>query len=167
MGDSICGPIDMVKFENGLDRGTSCKRCFSGATVSRLGYYIEGVLKEDIPDKIILCMGTNNLTKKRQSDLEIAKEIIDVVNSCYNSGVNDVFVSGITIRPGYDERICQINRILERNANIHNYEFIDNSNILEWHLRGDGLHLNKDGTILLANNYLKTLNRRSLHNAFY
>ena len=89
VGDSICRPIDMFEFEERLDKGTSRKRFYRGATASQIFYYIEAVLKEDIPDKVILCVGTNNLTKKRQTELETAKEIIDIVDKCYASGVND------------------------------------------------------------------------------
>ena len=82
VGDSICRPIDMIKFEAGMNKGTSRKRYFRGATASQIGYYIEAVLKEDIPDKIILSVGTNNLTKKNQTELETAKEIINIVEKC-------------------------------------------------------------------------------------
>ena len=51
----------MIKFEECLDSGTSRKQFFPGATVSKLYYYIDAILDEDVPDKVILCMGTNNL----------------------------------------------------------------------------------------------------------
>lgn len=112
-------------------------------------------------------MGTNNLTKKKQSELETAKEIIDLVRKCLNSGVNDVYVAGLTPRPRFQEKIDIINKILEHNAITHNYEFIDNSNITPKHLRGDELHLNKDGEILLARNFLKALNARSVYDDIF
>ena len=167
IGDSICRPIDMVKFEECLDKGTSRKRYIRGATVSQLSLYAEAVLKEDIPDKVILSMGTNNLTKKSQSEMETAKEIIDIVHKCYNNGVNDVLVSSITIRPRFKDKINLINKILERNAAAHNYEFIDNNNIMEKHLWEDHLHLNDKGITLLSNNFLKALNKRSVFDNFY
>ena len=89
-----------------------------------------------------LCMGTNNLTKKKQTELETVKEIIDVVNKCYTSGVSEVFVSGLTERPSHQRQIDEINRILQRNASENNFEYIDNSNIQKRHLwHGDMLHL--------------------------
>ena len=115
----------------------------------------------------MLCMGTNNLTKKKQSEMDTAKEIIEVVKKCYDHGVNDVYVAGLSARPGFQEQINQINKILEHNATIHNYEFIDNSNISARHLQGDELHLNYDGEILLANNFLKSLNQHSVYDHFY
>ena len=99
--------------------------------------------------------------------MDTAKEIIDVVNKCYNNGVNDVYVAGLTARPQYEEKINQINKILKRNASLHNYEFIDNCDISVKHLRVDKLHLNHEGKILLANNFLKALNRRNIYDDYY
>ena len=94
----------MLEFDFYLDKGTSRKRCYGGETVSRLNYCIEGVLNEDLPDRIVLCMGTNNLTKKKQSEIETAKEIIDLVEKCHNSGVNNVYVAGLTPRPRFQQK---------------------------------------------------------------
>ena len=60
--------------------------------------------------------------------------------------------------------------ILEHNATDHNYKFIDNSNITPKHLRRDELHLNKDGEILLARNFLNALNAlnaRGIYDDFF
>ena len=150
-----------------LDKGTTRKRYHGGETVSRLSYCIEDVLNEDLPDRVVLCMGTNNLTGKKQSEIETAKEISDLVEKCLNSGANDVYVAGLTPRPCFQEKIDIINKILEHTATTNNYEFIDNSNITRKHLRRDELHLNKDGEILLARNILKVLNARSIYDDFF
>ena len=147
----------MVEFDKHLDKGTSRKRCFGGATIKQLKYYIEEVLKEETPDKIILCIGTNNLTKTQQNDVEIVNEIICVINKCYASGVNEVYVSSLTVRPSHQKRIDEINRTLKANAWTHNYEFIDNSNILVRDLWRDNVHLNENGITCLAKNYLKAI----------
>ena len=75
VGDSICRPINMLEFDFYLDKGTSRKRCYGGETVSRLNYCIEGVLNEDLPDRIVLCMGTNNLTKKSRAKSKQPKKL--------------------------------------------------------------------------------------------
>ena len=65
VGDSICRPINMLEFDYYLDKGTSRKRCYGRETVSRQSYCM-GVLNGDLPDWVVLCMGTNNLTKKAE-----------------------------------------------------------------------------------------------------
>ena len=104
-------------------------------------------------------MGTNNLSNKNQTANETVKEITDIANACHNTGVNKVYVSGLTCRPLYQAKINKINRLLRTNVVTRNFEFIDNENIIHHkHLWRDKLHLNKEGIILLANNFLHFLN---------
>ena len=159
--------IDMVEFNKFLDKGTAIKRSFSGATASNLNYYIEEVLNEENVDRIIINIGTNNLTKKKQTESETAMEIIDVVKKCNHYGINEIFVSGLTFRPSYQQKIEIINNLLEVNAEKYNYIFIDNSDITERHLWKDKLHLNNQGTINLCCNFLDCLNGKTNYNNFY
>ena len=94
IGDSISKRIDMVKFNKEIDKGTTIKRCFPGAIASQFKSYIKPTIKDDEPDIVILSFGTNNLSKrnKKQTDMEIAGEIIDVVQKCRKLGVNEVYV---------------------------------------------------------------------------
>ena len=55
----------------------------------------------------------------------------------------------------------EINKLLQFNAGLHNYEYISNSNIGKFHLWSDNVHLNRDGTICLANNFWVILNKSS------
>ena len=40
---------------------------------------------------IIICAGTNNITKKKQCAQETAKEIINISETCRSGGVKKVF----------------------------------------------------------------------------
>ena len=162
LSDSIAKPIDMVKFNELLKTGDAYKRAFGGATASQLNYYVHAALNEDHPDTVIICVGSNNLTKKNQTPQEITQEIINVVKTCRNGGINDVFVSSITCRPEYQSKINEVNQLLNYYAGIFNYEFIDNACIRREHLRRDMLHLNKEGTRILTSNFLTHVNRLSL-----
>ena len=81
IGASLIKRIDMQEFNRYLEKGTAIKRSFPGATASRLKYYIE----ENI-DRIIINVGTNNLSKK-QSEEEIVDEIIKIVSKCHTYGL--------------------------------------------------------------------------------
>ena len=88
IGASMVNRIDMVEFNKFLEKGTAIKRSFSGATASKLNYYIEEVMNEENVDRIIINIGTNNLTKKKQqTEYETAMEIIDIVKKCHNYGI--------------------------------------------------------------------------------
>ena len=112
-------------------------------------------------------IGTNNLTKKQQSEEEIVSEILETVAKCRTYGVNEVFVSGLTCRPTYEKQINRINTLLRENASNRGYMFVDNSDILEKHLWKDRLHLNDQGTINLSCNFLDSLNKRASFEYFY
>ena len=162
IGGSIINRIDISEFNRHVRRGVAIKRPFSGAVASQVYYYVDEVLEEEELDRIIINVGTNNLSKKRQTAEETAMEIIEIVEKCHDHGINEIFVSGITCRPQYQEQILKINKILKDNAGGYYYTFIDNSDIVERHLWKDNLHLNKQGTINLACNFLDSLNKFSL-----
>ena len=160
ISDSITKRIDMRDINKNLK---SCvKRAFPGATASQIMSYVPAILKDDLPDTVIICAGTNNITKKKQPINDIAKEIINIAKSCRKGGVKSVLISSLTCRPYFQKDIEEINKILNYYASIYNYVFIDNTCISKEHLWKEGLHLNKEGISLLANNYLTFLNRPSL-----
>ena len=167
IGESLIKRIDMNEFNEWLDKGTAIKRCFPGATASQLNYYIEEVLNEDDIEKIIINIGTNNLSKKHQTEEEIVMEILEIVKKCHAYGVSEIYISGITLRPAYQIKVDQINKLLHEYADEFNYKFIDNSDIQRRHLWKDLLHLNDQGTINLACNFLDSLNKHFYYNNFY
>ena len=112
-------------------------------------------------------IGANNINNGKQSAKEIFKEIMDLVIKCHNHGGNDVFISGITFSPYHQSKITELNELLKANASTYNYSFIDNSDIGERHLWKDKLHLNKQGTINLACNFLDFLNKGFIFDPFY
>ena len=116
----------------------------------------------DKPDTVIINGGTNNFTKTFQSVEEIAEEILEIVETCRNAGVKNILVSSITCRPKFQCKVDGVNRLLQENAVYHKYDFIDNECIREIHLKGDRLHLNKEGVAILASNFLAHLNRPCL-----
>ena len=158
LSDSLCKPIDMNEFNRVLKKGYAIKRFYPGATASQIKFYVDATLEEDRPDSVIILVGTNNITKKRtQVAKDIVHEILEIVHKCRNNGVNNVFVSGLISRPQYQKMINEINELLRTNAGLHHYEYISSSNIEMCHLWSDN-HLNKEGTVLLANNFLNSLN---------
>ena len=153
----------MLKFNNELKHDIAVKRAFPGATPSYLIHDVNACLVEDKSTKIIICGGTNNLSKINQNAREIVKEIVEIVESCRHSGVKQIFVSSLICRSAYQKEINEINKLLKYYAGIYKFVFIDNSGIIrEEHLWKDRIHLNNQGIYLLTNNYASHLNRPSL-----
>ena len=55
--------------------------------------------------------------------------------------------------------ICAVNKTLKAKYLMHNFHFIDNSNIKKEHLWKDGLHLNRSGKDLLTKIFLRDINK--------
>ena len=69
---------------------------------------------------------------------------------------------GITCRLKFKVKIDEINKPLKYYGGLYNYTYIDNTNIRKQYLWKDDLHLNREGTHILANNYLAHLNKPAL-----
>ena len=101
VSDSITKRINMLKFNNDQQYDNTVKRAFPGATTSQLNHYVKASLVEDKPNKIIICGGTNNLSRKNQSVSDIVKEIVEIVGSCRCGGVKQTFVSSLICNPSH------------------------------------------------------------------
>ena len=167
IGASMINYIDIKEFNHFVENGYAIKRSYSGSTTSDLSWHIIPALIEQQPDSVIINIGTNNLTKKRkQTEEEICNDIYKLVDQCRSYGVNDIYISGLTCRPNFQNKINTINSILQRNANNHGFSFIDNTNITRNMLWKDNLHLTEKGTILLARNFLNKLNFKSVKSVY-
>ena len=142
----------MVEFSKMCKHKCSLQRSLPGCTASQLKHIVRPSLEDDIPDISIIHVGTNDITKKNQTEVEIFNEIMEVVKACKNCGVNDIYISSLPCRPRYQEKLNSINRLLSQNADRYDYYFIDNSNIKATHLWRDNLYLNDQGVCILERN---------------
>ena len=130
-------------------------KSFPGATVEDMVDYVRPTMKR-CPDLIVLHAGTNNLRDEgpaRQIAENVMKLALDMkVES------NDVMVSGLITRTDDEDlnlKLMEVNKILEAECKRYSLCFIDNRNIsATQHLNGGGLHLNYQGTIVLASNFI-------------
>ena len=160
--------INIKEFNHFVKNGYAIKRSYSGSTTSDLQWHIIPTLVDQQPDSVIINIGTNNLTKKRnQTEEDICNDIYKLVDQCKSHGVNEVYISGLTCRPNFQTKVNTINSILQRNADYHGFIYIDNNNIKRNLLWKDNLHLTEQGTILLARNFLDKLNFKSFYDNYY
>ena len=128
-------------------------------------HYIVPHLNEERPGTCVIQGGGNDLPTSRNSPtpvLDIAKDLIDTAMACKDYGVKNILVSSVMPRniPYMQFRRRQLNNLLRDLCTENNFTFIDNDNIvLSEHISGDGVHLNRDGTNMLSENFLDYLNR--------
>ena len=90
---------------------------FPGATLKHLRYYIVPSLIDEIPVRIILHGGCNDVNNKSSTPEKIANEIADMAILCRDYGVNDVFISAMICRRGkfLNEKVKRVNFFIETN----------------------------------------------------
>ena len=101
-------------------------------------------------------------------DKDIAKEFINIGQTCMKAEVKTVFVSSIV----YCDRV-EWNRIEKINEEIkilcaeNNFVYIDNESVKSIHLWRDGLHLNEDGKDIIANNFIDNIRKTVKKKLFF
>ena len=128
-------------------------KSFPGATIEDMVDYVRPTMKRS-PDLIVLHAGTNNLRNEEPARV-IADKVMKLALDM-KGNENDVMVSSLIARADDEDlqqKLMQVNEVLEAECQRYNLCFIDNGNISPTqHLNAGGLHLNYKGTILLASN---------------
>ena len=156
VGDSIIKEIKSHRMKVDLDPNDRIYiKSFPGATIECMKDYVKPALRHN-PDLIIVHAGTNDL-RSEQTSKEIAENILNLVNDI-KTDTNEVKVSGITLRRDkYNEKGLEVNILLKSLCSENRVGYIDNSAITNKHLNGSGIHLNYNGTSLLAMNFIKEI----------
>ena len=159
IGDSMIQRVKFFDINRREKDVVMYKECTLGATVEMVEWSLHRVLQNKDVDTVIINVGTNNLTSRKakaRSEIDITNAILKAVVLCKKNEVKNVYVSSITERPGYTQRINTINTYLKNATRGIDFCFIDNSNIKKEHLY-DNLHLNDTGINILKNNFLGAL----------
>ena len=139
VGDSMLAGLREAK----VSRSKRIKvRYFPGRKTEDLQYHLILYLKKE-PDNIIIHIGINDSPYKTEDF--IYKELVNVKETI------------IKFHPNCKNFVKEANNILKKYNNISKQEernVIFHNNISASHLHGDGLHLNLNGTIILAGNLL-------------
>ena len=157
--DSICSKIKMKQFNTHLQNGYAYRKAFPGGTSEEIAYYATNTVTKDLPDSVIINVGSNDLSNL-DSDI-ITDNIMGIVNMCHEHGVSDIFVSSIAYRKGQEEKIYKLNANLRFNQEAFRFMYIDNSNITQDDIWKDNIHLNNQGLTKIANNFICALNRNT------
>lgn len=158
IGDSLIKDIKGYKLKKAINNGDKVYvKAFPGASTECMEHFVKPSIKYN-PDLFILHTGSNDL-RKNKSPREIADGIVNLATKIKTSN-NDVIVSGIIERcDDLNSKAKKVNELLINKCSMLDIYFLDNSNISpDIHLNGSGLHLNYNGTVELANNFLDIIN---------
>lgn len=162
---SITKGINPERFNKANGSGTVRFQRFHGGKSRHMSNYVPTHLFEERPDTVIIHVGGNDLPTSRENPIppvKIANQIIETALICKKFEVQNILISGVTTRRAHflQQRCNELNNILKGLCKSHNLIYIDNSAIKVEHLY-DGVHLNDDGTKILADNYLNHLKLHS------
>ena len=135
----------------------NCKvyiKSFSRSKVRCMKDHMKPSMREK-PDHAILHVGTNDLISNTPSDLT-AKSIVDLAITL-KSNPQNVSVSNIIMRnDNFDEKAMEVNGYLKQLCIEKNIFLIDHiKTIPSRNINRSKLHLNKSGSIILSNNFVK------------
>mgnify|MGYP001794596732 CR=1 FL=1 len=153
----------MVKYINGWkicrNHSTTYVKSFSGATVNDMSHYIKPSVGRK-PDEIILHVGTNDIKFKEAR--EIAEKIVDLGREIQDESPDTkVTISSIIERSddSLNVKIREVNKIIAKFAKQNHWSLLSNANITKEQLNSSGLHLNPEGTKILASNFISHIKK--------
>jgi hypothetical protein len=160
---SITRDIDNVRFNECYQNGHARFQKWHGGRAKHMKHYVTTHMLEEKPDTVVIQAGGNDLRTMRNNPtpaLQVAHDIIDIGLACKKKGASRVCISGVPIRKAkfLQERARDVNEVLVSQCRLYNFTYIDNADITLEYLHNDGVHLNHEGTKILANNYLDCLN---------
>ena len=155
IGDSLLNGIN----ENGLKKLSNDDvklKCHRGATSEDLSDHLKPVIRKT-PDVVIIHCGTNDL----QNDIDTGENIDRMVrNIKLKSPKTKIAVSKIIVRQdkqNISKKVDELNKRLDVICGKHSIDVINHTNIKVSHLTSKKLHLNKQGSSILAKNYVSYL----------
>ena len=159
---SITKGIRIQDFNEIYRSGSACFRRFHGSRANGMKYHVIPTMIEEKPEVVVIHTGGNDLRTPKNNPVSvdsIVNSIIDAGKACEAYGAKRIIISGVIIRKtGYMEtRRREINNLLKDLCYKNGYLFIDNDLIIQDNLY-DGVHLNEEGSVILAKNILHALN---------
>ena len=158
IGDSLLKDVKPYQLKHKVKKNDKLYvQSYRGARTSAMKHHANASL-EFKSDIFILHCGTNDLTLEKTPET-IATDILEI-GLQLKSDNNDVYISGIlTRRDDLNDKGRKVNDYLKLRCPNYALRYIDNTKVItNRHLNQSGLHLNKDGTQLLSENFLRVIN---------
>ena len=150
-------------------KGRATFHRFHGGKARHIRNQVETHLYDERPDSVIILAGGNDLPVARRQRptalADIAGHIIDIALMCKKYEVSNICISSVLPREDFYSQLYrkEVNDILRSLCELYDFYFIDNDSgedriILSKHIAQDGIHLNSEGSELLALRFGNVLN---------
>ena len=163
MGDSMISRLSMGNFKDNIDSNQEefIRKSFNGGTCEEMREYSKVILEKFRPQQLIFHGGTNDISngarEKTLNEFKIVDDIIAIGRTAKECGTERIFISSILERSWgryYTNTTKRLNQLLQKACSDEGFIFIDNEDITKWHTSNDGLHMSKEGNMILTFNFL-------------
>ena len=158
VGDSMLKHINPTQLRRSTRSFNTQIKTFPDAKVSDMEYYVKPTLAR-APDHLILHVGTNDV---RQSTPQEITNAISMLGQQIKKELptTNLAISEVITRnddPSLNTKITELNTKLSQVCTNNKWKIITHRNISSEHLNPYGLHLSKQGTAKLAQNFTNYL----------
>ena len=155
LGDSMIKMIKPHKLSRSIGEKINIKT-FPGATINDMTHYIQPTMKKQ-PKLVVLHVGTNDVQQKEPEG--IVAEMKSLCQGIVSQSLSKIAISEIIKRqdPAINIKIDRINSLLAKLCSKYKWQFIQHTNVDASKLNASGLHLNSQGTAMLAKNFIEFL----------
>ena len=156
LGDSSLKNIARWKLKQRCEENENIYvHAFTGSTIKDMRNYCQPSLDQR-PSQVIIHVGTNDLSDRKKSELQISQDMISLANEIRSSGTK-VTISGLIAHFDYLEpKRARVNYLLKDMCQEEGITLIDNSNINPAkHLNSSKLRLNRAGDDIFADNLFR------------
>ena len=154
LGDSMIRRLQPNKIRESTKKHVIIKT-FAGATTDEMSDYAKPSIRNEL-SHIIIHVGTNDLKNSHPST--IAQNVYNLCDEVTANSPNiSISISEIIQRKDNQEmnlKALEVNRLFADICRSRDWSLISHTNIAEGSLDRSGLHLNPQGTALLASNFI-------------
>ena len=142
-------------------------KSFPGCKATQLDHHTIPILQEQYYDAAGIHVGINDLlnSSSKKSVDEICDDIIKIALRCRSHNIVTIFMSSIAYSNKVNlQLIRNLNGLLHNACTKYGFHLVDNGAVSKCDLWKDGIHLLETGKVIIANNFISSINFFFLEN---
>ena len=152
----------MGKFNSCINGANVQLKPFPGCKAMQWDHHTIPILQEQYYDAAAgIHVGINDLLNSlsKKSVDEICDDIIKIALRCRSYNIATIFTSSIAYSTKVNlQLIHNLNGLLYNACTKYGFHFVDKSAVSKCDFRKDGIHLLETGKIIIANNFISSIN---------
>ena len=151
--------LNMEQFNSHIHGGKVYLKAFPGAKTDQLNHHVKRSLEYKY-DAAIIHVGINDILRsKGENEVnDMPRKIMTIADTRRNNNITKIFKSSIVRCSRTTVDIDYINGKIRELCTQNNYQFISDIQINKHDLCRDEIHLQESGRILIAKNFINSVN---------